>query len=93
MKDGYCTVCPGKCFWDQHFNRAFQIFLRMETHSKRFSDLPMEFDVDENEKVEVLLEALDGRTGTTEETVKGNIEKAMQNIATINEISGCVKIL
>ena len=88
MKDGYCRVCPGKCFWDQHFNRAFQIFLRMEVTKKKFSDLPRKYEIDGKEKVDVLLKALHRTSHETTILVKDTLEKAAANIQLISEVSG-----
>ncbi|XP_047224625.1 uncharacterized protein LOC124870144 [Girardinichthys multiradiatus] len=33
-QDGYCTVCPGKCFWNVHSNQSFKLEY-LEIHEKR----------------------------------------------------------
>ncbi|MEQ2189467.1 hypothetical protein GOODEAATRI_025613 [Goodea atripinnis] len=33
-QDGYCTVCPGKCFWNVHSNQSFK-WQYLEIHEKR----------------------------------------------------------
>ena len=88
MTDGYCRICPGKCYWDQHFNRAFQLFVRMEQKTKKFSDLPGEYKVDGNEKTSVLLKALAESSDEAKMYVEGTLEKATRNLQVIDEMSG-----
>ncbi|XP_074496263.1 uncharacterized protein LOC141770539 [Sebastes fasciatus] len=37
--DGYCTQCPGKCYWNRHFNQNFRWEYRKVTKKETLYDL------------------------------------------------------
>ena len=88
MENGYCTVCPGQCYWDQHFNRAFQIFLRMVRQTKKFSDFPGEYKVDGKEKVSALVKVVMDTVDETRRVLKDTLEKAAANLHIISQLTG-----
>ncbi|XP_037531029.1 uncharacterized protein si:ch73-170d6.2 [Nematolebias whitei] len=38
-KNGYCMVCPGKCFWNVHFNQKYKWDYRDVTETKTIKEL------------------------------------------------------
>lgn len=44
MSNGYCTVCPGHCYWTRHVNQTFWYELYEETEFRTSKDLKDRFD-------------------------------------------------
>ena len=88
MYDGYCTQCPGKCYWDQHFNRAFIVLVKVHKSEARFSEIPTRYNLNQSSKVSDLLNALNSDIRASEENVMENMKKTIHNTRVIHEISG-----
>ena len=39
MRGGYCTVCPEKCFWQQHVNNPYRIVFETNKVKKTYSEM------------------------------------------------------
>ena len=44
MKDGYCTVCPQKCFWDKHRNTPHWFEVQEVTVKKTLNELKKRYE-------------------------------------------------
>ena len=40
----YCTVCPGQCYWDCHFNNPYRFELYQEKETRTSHDLKAKYD-------------------------------------------------
>ncbi|XP_071794719.1 uncharacterized protein [Asterias amurensis] len=43
MRDGVCTVCPGKCPWDVHFNQQYKFEFYEEEEEKTYEEIEARF--------------------------------------------------
>ena len=44
MRNGYCTVCPGRCHWSEHQNLPYLLEWYMEEQEKTLDDLKAKYD-------------------------------------------------
>ena len=58
-KDGYCTVCPGKCHYTDHTNANFYYKLVKKEYESHIDHLKSNFDSAKNDlsNVQVLLKS------------------------------------
>ncbi|XP_067249250.1 uncharacterized protein [Chanodichthys erythropterus] len=87
MKDGKCTVCPGKCDWDVHFNQKYKwVYVtekRKETYlKKRYKDAHGQ--VMSKEKI---FEELEKELEKVQDTVAGLIERSQKSLERLEEIA------
>ena len=88
MNNYYCTQCPGKCYWDQHFNRAFIVSVKVYKAEANFSEIPARYNLNPKNQVSELLDALTNDIKATEGNVMNNMKKTVHNTHVIHEISG-----
>lgn len=67
MKNGYCTVCPEKCYWKDHKNVDFKITLNARKVTKTYKQMKMKYE-------KAVCENL------THESLIGNISLDVKNI-------------
>ena len=48
--DGKCTVCPGKCSWDDHYNNPYFFEFYEDTEQRTSEDLRKQYDISANSK-------------------------------------------
>jgi len=47
--DGFCKICPGKCFWDKHANLPYIIIYSEKKKTKVFEELKKKYESAESE--------------------------------------------
>ncbi|XP_078514839.1 uncharacterized protein LOC144773588 [Lissotriton helveticus] len=89
MCDGYCTVCPGKCIWNIHYNNKYKFEYKTVKEKKTYADLKAKYEnasggVMTAEKIfdELLLEY-----AAVENTVVNLIEKSSSSLRRLQEIA------
>ncbi|KAH3806732.1 hypothetical protein DPMN_135056 [Dreissena polymorpha] len=44
MKDGYCKICPDKCFWQKHENAKYIFIIKQVKETKTFADKKRKYE-------------------------------------------------
>uniref|UniRef100_UPI0037E8FE7D uncharacterized protein n=1 Tax=Semicossyphus pulcher TaxID=241346 RepID=UPI0037E8FE7D len=76
MTDGYCTVCPGKCFWNVHFNQKYRWEYEDFIEKQTVTELKKKYDIAKDAKSPV--EALIIRLKAGYDAVQAEVEKLME---------------
>ena len=71
MNDGVCTVCPGKCPWDVHFNQQYRFEFYEEEEEKTF------------EEIEARYRDASGKKLTVQQVIKKHMESLKEVRATV----------
>ncbi|XP_033624670.1 uncharacterized protein LOC117288081 [Asterias rubens] len=71
MNDGVCTVCPGKCPWDVHFNQQYRFEFYEEEEEKTF------------EEIEARYRDASGNKLTVQQVIKKTMESLKEVRATV----------
>ncbi|XP_071788607.1 uncharacterized protein [Asterias amurensis] len=71
MSDGVCTVCPGKCSWDVHFNQQYRFEFYEEEEEKTF------------EEIEARYRDASGKKLTVQQVIKKHMENLKEVRATV----------
>ncbi|KAJ1121326.1 hypothetical protein NDU88_009439 [Pleurodeles waltl] len=89
MRDGNCTVCPGKCAWDVHFNQAYKFEYYMEKEKKTYAELKARYESASGEvmTVEKVFEELLLEYDAVQNTVVNLIEKSSSSLRRLQEIA------
>lgn len=89
MRNGYCTVCPGKCIWNVHYNQKYKFEFYTVKEKKTYAELKAKYEnasggVMTAEKVfdELLLEY-----AVVENTVVNLIEKSSSSLRRLQDIA------
>ncbi|KAL2098621.1 hypothetical protein ACEWY4_005101 [Coilia grayii] len=53
MRDGYCTVCPGKCIWSVHHNMTYRWDIKRVTEKRTYQELKSKYDKAMGEKMRI----------------------------------------
>uniref|UniRef100_UPI0037E74CAA uncharacterized protein n=1 Tax=Semicossyphus pulcher TaxID=241346 RepID=UPI0037E74CAA len=80
MTDGYCTVCPGKCFWNVHFIQKYRWEYEDVTEKHTVTELKKKYDIAKEAKSPV--EALIIRLKAEYVAVQAEVEKLMERSST-----------
>jgi hypothetical protein len=51
MNNKYCTVCPGKCFWNNHYNNSFRFEIIEKTEELELNDLKIKYQDASSKKI------------------------------------------
>ncbi|KAL0147764.1 hypothetical protein M9458_056940 [Cirrhinus mrigala] len=89
MKDGKCTVCPGKCAWNVHFSQKHKWVYVTEKKKQTYQDLKKRFE-DAHGKVtskEKIFEKLEMGLMNVQRTVARLIEKSQKSLERLQEIA------
>ncbi|XP_038077142.1 uncharacterized protein LOC119744989 [Patiria miniata] len=63
MKDGVCTVCPGKCAWNVHFNQPYRFEFFKEKERRTYGE------------IEAMYKDASGKKMTVEQVIKKQVEE------------------
>ncbi|XP_041660215.1 uncharacterized protein LOC121520703 isoform X2 [Cheilinus undulatus] len=87
--DGYCTVCPGKCFWNVHFNQAYKWEYKQVKVKQTIAELKKKYDIAKKDKspIEALFGKLRAEYESVKTTVKDLIRSSDQCPTRLREIS------
>uniref|UniRef100_A0A673I3H6 Uncharacterized LOC107715042 n=1 Tax=Sinocyclocheilus rhinocerous TaxID=307959 RepID=A0A673I3H6_9TELE len=89
MKDGTCTVCPGKCAWNVHFNQKYKWDYVQEKRKETYQELKKRFEdahgqVMSNEKI---FEELEKEFQVVQDIVAELIEGSQKSLERLQEIA------
>ncbi|XP_076854976.1 uncharacterized protein LOC143509945 [Brachyhypopomus gauderio] len=85
MTDGFCTVCPGKCIWNQHNNMQFKFEINTVRENRTYENLKHQYEAACGEKKDAV-------------KLKNELEadyKALQSqiLSMVEELTRCLKRL
>ncbi|GLD74577.1 uncharacterized protein AKAME5_002590800 [Lates japonicus] len=85
MKNGNCTVCPGKCVWSDHFNMTYRWETKRVTEKRTYQDLKSKYEAALGKKMgtEKIIEQLE----VEYEQVQGKVVEMM------NTLTNCLQRL
>ncbi|XP_048011737.1 uncharacterized protein LOC125247888 [Megalobrama amblycephala] len=89
MKDGKCTVCPGKCAWSVHYNQKYKWNYVTEKTKETYQDLKKRYE-DAHGKVmskEKIFEELEKEFQVVQYIVAILIEKSQKTLEHLQEIA------
>ncbi|RXN31255.1 Stonustoxin subunit alpha [Labeo rohita] len=89
MKNGKCTVCPGKCVWNVHINQKYKWNYVTEKRKETFQDLKKRYE-DAHRQVmskEKIFEELEKEFQAVQETVTKLIERSQKSLERLQEIA------
>ena len=72
MENGYCMVCPGKCYWDRHTHDSYYYEPRMLTGKRMYKNLQTQYTTSKD--------ALAQTKAPPSEIVFGLIDKELQEL-------------
>ncbi|KAK2917157.1 hypothetical protein Q8A67_001531 [Cirrhinus molitorella] len=89
IKDGKCTVCPGKCVWNMHFSQKYKWDYVKEKRKETYQDLKKRFEdahgqVMSNEKI---LEELEKEFQAVKDIVAELIIGSQKSLERLQEIA------
>ncbi|XP_039592071.1 uncharacterized protein LOC120515276 [Polypterus senegalus] len=89
MKDGVCTVCPGKCVWSVHSNQQHRFIYETKKVKKTYDELKKKFEKAKGEKMttEQVFERLQHELDVVEEKLRKLIEVSHDCIKQLEEIA------
>ncbi|XP_039599310.1 uncharacterized protein LOC120522434 isoform X2 [Polypterus senegalus] len=89
MKDGVCTVCPGKCVWSVHSNQQHRFIYETKKVRKTYDELKKIYEEAKGEKMttEQVFERLQHELDVVEEELHKLIEVSHYCIKQLEEIA------
>ena len=89
MKNGYCTICTGKCYWSQHVNDRYRIEWRKRTVTRTAADLKKRYHDAKSgkSKYESIVGGLKRELERKGEEVYENIKQARQCVMRLEVIA------
>ncbi|XP_048036364.1 uncharacterized protein LOC125261854 [Megalobrama amblycephala] len=89
MKDGKCTVCPGKCHWNVHFNQKYKWDYVPEKRKQTYEDLKKRYKDAHGQVMskEKIFEELEKELEEVLNTVAGLIERSKKSLERLQEIA------
>uniref|UniRef100_A0A8C4TLN0 AIG1-type G domain-containing protein n=1 Tax=Erpetoichthys calabaricus TaxID=27687 RepID=A0A8C4TLN0_ERPCA len=89
MKDGVCTVCPGKCEWSVHSNQQHRFKYKTKKVKKTYDELKKKYEKAKGEKMttEQVFERLQHELDVVEEELHRLITESYESIKRLQEIA------
>ncbi|KAK9976533.1 hypothetical protein ABG768_021738 [Culter alburnus] len=89
MKDGKCTVCPGKCDWNVHFNQKYKWDYVTEKRKETYQDLKKRFEDAHGEVMskEKIFEELENELEIVQDIMTTLIKKSQESLERLQEIA------
>uniref|UniRef100_A0A8C1R0U4 Fibronectin type-III domain-containing protein n=2 Tax=Cyprinus carpio TaxID=7962 RepID=A0A8C1R0U4_CYPCA len=89
MKDGMCTVCPGKCDWDVHFNQKYKWDYVPEKRKETYRDLKKRFEDAHGQVMskEKIFEELENELMVVQDIVAELIKRSQKSSERLQEIA------
>ncbi|KAL2098619.1 hypothetical protein ACEWY4_005099 [Coilia grayii] len=78
MKDGYCTVCPGKCVWSVHHNMTYRWETKRVTEKRTYQELKRKYE--EAMKEEMSTEQIISQLEVDYHQMQGRVVEMMANV-------------
>ncbi|XP_067283491.1 uncharacterized protein [Pseudorasbora parva] len=89
MTDGKCTVCPGKCVWNVHFNQKYKWTYVPEKRKGTYHDLKKRYKDAHGQIMskEKIFEELEKELEEVQDIVTGLIESSQKSLELLQEIA------
>ncbi|XP_068076385.1 uncharacterized protein [Danio rerio] len=89
MKDGMCTVCPGKCVWNVHFNQKYKWDYVKEKRKETYQELKKRYEEAHGEVMtkEKIFAELENELEIVQNIVTGLIEASQKSLEHLQEIA------
>ncbi|XP_067222592.1 uncharacterized protein [Chanodichthys erythropterus] len=89
MKDRKCTVCPGKCVWNVHFNQKYRWEYVPEKRKQTYEDLKKRYEDAHGQvmSTENIFEELENEFQIVQDIVTGLIERSQKCLERLEEIA------
>ncbi|ROL29792.1 Immune-associated nucleotide-binding protein 10 [Anabarilius grahami] len=89
MKDGYCTVCTGKCHHSKHVKENKKYVISTSSTTMEFDSIKMEYEKaqEQTKTFSVLMEHLDKDLKEIEDQKSNLLSDAYQNIKHLSQIA------
>ncbi|KAK9976760.1 hypothetical protein ABG768_021963 [Culter alburnus] len=89
MTDGKCTVCPGKCHWNVHFNQEYKWIYVPEKKKETYQDLKKRFEAAHGQVMskEKIFEELEKELEKVQDIVTGLIAESQKSLERLEEIA------
>ncbi|CAL8277462.1 unnamed protein product [Lota lota] len=89
MRDGKCTVCPGNCDWNIHFNQKYRWDYVKEKQKKTVQELKEKYEKATKEKITVqqLIENQEEEIANLQDVIMSLMDKSSGCIARLKEIA------
>ncbi|CAL8347501.1 unnamed protein product [Merluccius merluccius] len=89
MKDGKCTVCPGKCDWNIHFNQKYRWDYVKEKQMKTVQDLKEKYEKATRAKItfQQLIENQEEEVANLQDMIMSLMDTSSGCIARLKEIA------
>uniref|UniRef100_A0A667ZJD1 Fibronectin type-III domain-containing protein n=1 Tax=Myripristis murdjan TaxID=586833 RepID=A0A667ZJD1_9TELE len=89
MKDGRCTVCPGKCVWTVHFNQKYRWEYVTVKEKRTLKDLKEKYEQATQAKLTVqeVIKKQEQEIANLQDEIMSLIEESARSIARLNEIA------
>ncbi|XP_037837915.1 uncharacterized protein LOC119618057 [Kryptolebias marmoratus] len=88
-QDGYCTVCPGRCFWNVHFNKNYRWEYQVFKEKQTLEELKEKYKKATGEKLTLqqLIDRLKADYKRVQDEVVRLMEKAVNCLNRLKEIA------
>ncbi|XP_048012812.1 uncharacterized protein LOC125246012 isoform X2 [Megalobrama amblycephala] len=89
MKDGKCTVCPGKCAWNVHFNQKYRWTYVTEKRKETYKDLKKRYEAAHGQVMskENIFEELENEFQVVQSGVTRVIQRSQKSLERLQEIA------
>ncbi|XP_073706910.1 uncharacterized protein [Garra rufa] len=89
MEDGKCTVCPGKCDWNVHFNQKYKWNYVKEKRKETYQDLKKRYEAAHGQVMskEKIFEELENEFQAVQVVVADLIEASQKSLERLQEIA------
>ncbi|XP_014874063.1 uncharacterized protein LOC106937178 isoform X1 [Poecilia latipinna] len=87
--NGYCTMCPGKCYWNVHYNQKYRWEYKDVIEKRTVADLKENYEKASGQKmtVEGLMRELEAEYGIMQKEVNKLIDKSAKCLNRLKEIA------
>uniref|UniRef100_A0A667ZC03 AIG1-type G domain-containing protein n=1 Tax=Myripristis murdjan TaxID=586833 RepID=A0A667ZC03_9TELE len=89
MKDGRCTVCPGKCVWTVHFNQKYRWEYVKVKEKQTLKDMKEKYEQATQAKLTVqqIIKKQEKEIANLQDEIMSLIEESARSIARLKEIA------
>ncbi|XP_063819139.1 uncharacterized protein LOC135057170 [Pseudophryne corroboree] len=89
MCNNYCTVCPGKCIWNVHYNQKYKWDYVTKTEKRTYEELKKNYEAASGEVMtaEKVFIQLNKEYSTVKQAVFDLIKKSSQSLKRLREIA------
>ncbi|KAM9164504.1 uncharacterized protein ACDP82_001885 isoform 1-T2 [Pangshura tecta] len=86
---GYCTVCPGKCFWNVHFNQKYKWGYKVVKEKQTYAQLKEKYEKASGEvlSTQSVAEKLSQEYAAVEEILMELIDKSSRSLQRLQAIA------